>query len=153
MVMGTTSRFPFINRPCCTVRSFLSGQYTLSGPGSWDFSGQPSKQYMMSCLVISSCCCWDLKSSSRSSVVGRCLTIESTYARTSVSNFSSNQGSPGWGVCCIRGIPRYIRNRVGESHHAHSEPLYTGWQVLKVPCTQQGYSRLVVGLNVEFQAN
>ena len=47
--------------------------------------------------------------------------------------------SSGMGVCCVKGLPRYMQNRVGESHHAHLEPLYSGWQVLKVSGTQQGY--------------
>ena len=47
----------------------------------------------------------------------------------------------------------YMRDSVAESHHSHLEPLYSGWKFLEILGTQQGYLRLVVGLNVELQAN
>lgn len=56
-------------------------------------------------------------------------------------------------ICGVQGLSRYVWDTVSESHHSHPEPLYSGWEILKILCTQQWYQRLVISLNVKFEAN
>ena len=74
MVKATTSRFPLVNRPCCTVRSL---QFTISNELPCDLNlsllGPEVFQSIFSCRQM----LYEM--------------IESTQAPTSASNFSSSR--------------------------------------------------------------